>query len=72
MIKASSILKYSFPFLLIVSFTVFGCATAKKGKPPTKQDQALCDLSRLGRNKYFYSGYYQRKMQRSIRKIGGR
>jgi hypothetical protein len=72
MINARSILKYSFFLLLFILCTGSGCATAKKGKPPNKKDQALCDLSRLGRNKYYYSGSYQRQLHKTERKIKGR
>ena len=62
-------LKYASVFLFFVLFTGPGCASAKKNVFSLKQKEALCDLSRLGKNKYFYSGAYQRKLTKSIRKI---
>jgi hypothetical protein len=34
-----------------------------------KSKESLCDLSHLGRNKYFYSTNYQRKLTKSTKKI---
>jgi len=65
-------IKYLFIFLLIVIFAGTGCATAKKARPPDKQEQDLCDLSHLGKNKYYYSRHYQNKLKKSIRKLGSR
>ncbi len=73
MLKAIRILKYLFIFLLIALFTGTGCASAKKNIAYSmKKKESLCDLSHLGRNKYYYSNYYQKKLARSIKKISGK
>jgi hypothetical protein len=66
MLKAIRILKYIFIF--IVLFTGTGCASVKKNRIHPKRKEALCDLSHLGKNKYFYSAHYQRKLAKSFRK----
>jgi hypothetical protein len=73
MSKAIKILKCSFLFLLIVLFTGTGCASSKKNIAyENKRKDSLCDLSHLGRNKYYYSNYYQKKLVKSTKKISGK
>jgi hypothetical protein len=69
MSRFSRILKYEFFLLLITIFTLTGCASAHKTYFAKKKQESLCDLSRLGKNKYFYSGYYERKLTRTTKKI---
>jgi hypothetical protein len=52
--------------ILLLSGT--GCASAKKKYVQSKRQESLCDLSRLGKNKYFYSSYYKRKLSNSFKK----
>ena len=63
-------IKYTFVFILIVLFAVTGCAPVKKNKDIFLTKESLCDLSHLGRNKYFYSAHYQKKLTKSTKKIG--
>ena len=70
--KTIRILKYAYVLLLIALFTSTGCASAKKNMISVKSKESLCDLSRLGKNKYFYSTNYQRKLTKSSKKIAGR
>jgi len=73
MSKATKILISAFLFLLIALFTGTGCASAKKqASYINKKNQALCDLSHLGRNKYYYSKYYQNKLARSVKRISSK
>jgi hypothetical protein len=73
MSKEIRILKYSFIFMLIALLAGTGCASAKKNIAyKNKQKDSLCDLSHLGRNKYYYSNYYQKKLARSTKKISGK
>jgi hypothetical protein len=53
-------------------FTGTGCASAKKNSFYFKKEESLCDLSRLGRNKYYYSANYQRKLSHNTKKIAGK
>lgn len=70
--EAIRILKYSSILAFIALFTCTGCASAKKSKIHSIRKESLCDLTHLGKNKYFYSKYYERKIGRSERKISGR
>jgi len=69
MSKSIRILKHIFVSAFIVVFTCTGCASAKKNKFSYKKTESTCDLSHLGRNKYFYSSYYQRKLAKSVKEI---
>lgn len=57
--------------LLVILFSGTGCASAKKSSLYFKREESLCDLSRLGRNKYYYSANYQRKLAHNTKKIAG-
>jgi hypothetical protein len=67
--KPIRIIKYVFAISLVVFFACSGCASAKKNYLHSRRDESLCDLSRLGKNKYFYSASYQRKLTQSTKKI---
>jgi hypothetical protein len=71
MSKKVGFLKYVFAIALIVLSICSGCASEKKSYIHSKKTESLCDLSRLGKNKYFYSPVYQRKLTRSTKKISG-
>ena len=57
----------------IVIMVTTGCASAKQHRYFKKKGfmdtGSSCDLSHLGKNKYFYSHSYQRKIGRSERRI---
>jgi hypothetical protein len=76
MSKKIKIIVFTFIFALITLMAGTGCASAKKNKFMKSKSfmdtGSSCDLSHLGKNKYFYSHYYQRKMGRSIKKINKR
>jgi len=65
-------LKYACVFLLIALFTNTGCASSRMNLAYIKSKESVCDLSRLGKNSYFYSVNYQRKLVKGTRKNGGR
>jgi hypothetical protein len=65
------IFKFVSVSLLVTLFTGTGCASAKKSSFYFKKAESLCDLSRLGRNKYYYSANYQRKLAHNTKKIAG-
>jgi len=67
--KPIRIVKYVFAIFLVVFFACSGCASAKKNFIHSRSEESLCDLSRLGKNKYFYSAAYQRKLTKSTKKI---
>ncbi len=58
--------------VLVVLLTCEGCASAKKKAVISKSKESMCDLTRLGKNKYFYSNYYQKKLKKNVKKIGVR
>ena len=61
------ILKYFLVFVIIVIFA--GCAPAKKNPWLEKRKQASkVHASQLGRNKYYFSTGYQKKLVKNYRK----
>jgi hypothetical protein len=77
MLKTKRFFKCLLLFLFVSLFIGTGCATAKKGTSnPKKKNvvhakskESLCDLSHLGKNKYFYSATYQKNLVRKTKKI---
>ena len=72
MSKTIRTLKYSLIIVIVVLFTTTGCVSAKKSRLYYKAKNSVCDLSRLGKSKYFYSGRYQRKLRKSELEISGK
>jgi hypothetical protein len=72
MINPVRIFKFNLIFIISAIMICTGCATTKQPGHWSKQEEALCDLSRLGKNKYYYSATYQRKLKKSEYKIGGK
>ena len=67
MSKPVKILKYLTIFLLIVAFT--GCAPVKKNPWIEKRKQASkVHTSQLGRNKFYFSPNYQKKLVKNYKK----
>ncbi len=67
MSKSVKIIKCLFLILLIGIFT--GCATAKQNPFQKKRAKASrVNTSQLGRNKYYFSTGYQKKLVRSYKK----
>jgi hypothetical protein len=65
----------SFVLLLLVVtlITGTGCATDKKARQIVKRAaNSSCDLSHLGRNKYFYSPHYKKRLSINVRNIDRR
>jgi hypothetical protein len=72
MSKALRVFKNSFLFVLLVVFTCSGCVSAKENIVHVRSKESVCDLSHLGKNKYYYSGKYQNKLTKTTKKIGRR
>jgi len=53
----------------ILLLSLMSCASVNKHVAFSKKEDSLCDLTHLGKNKYFYSSYYQRKLAKSVRTI---
>jgi hypothetical protein len=67
MSRAIKILYCSFIFLLIVLFTA--CAPAKKNPYYEKRKKgSQVNASQLGRNKYYFSKDYQKKLTKTFKK----
>ena len=61
------ILKYIFFFFLILIFTA--CAPAKKNPYYEKRKKSSqVNASQLGRNKYYFSSGYQKKLNKNYKK----
>jgi hypothetical protein len=72
MSKTFRTLRYSLIFIVSIVLSSTGCISTKKSWVLAKSEKSMCDLSRLGKNKYFYSAQYQRKLRKSELKIGGK
>lgn len=59
-------LKYFFIVLLAV--LMVSCAPAKQNPYAKKRKKSHVAQSQLGRNKYFFSSEYQRKLKKSYKK----
>jgi len=67
MSKIKRILKYSLIFLVIAIFA--GCAPSRKNTWVAKRKEASrVNTSTLGRNRFFYSTNYQKKLQKNYRR----
>jgi len=61
------ILKYVLLFVLI--FTLTDCASSKKSSYASKKSKSSkVSTSQLGRNKYYFSPGYQKKLSKSYKK----
>jgi hypothetical protein len=69
MIKSGKRLRFLITGIALLIIALSSCAATHKHLISIKKKEALCDLSRLGKNKYFYSSSYQRKMNLSSRAI---
>jgi hypothetical protein len=67
MAKATSIFKFFLTILIIQLF--FSCAPAKKNTYSQKRkNDSHVTAERMGRNKYFFSPNYQKKLTHSYKK----
>jgi hypothetical protein len=67
MSRLIKILNYSFIFLLVLLFTE--CAPAKKNPFYEKRKKASqVNASQLGRNRYYFSKDYQKKLNKTFKK----
>jgi hypothetical protein len=67
MSEAIKILKYVFIFLLIAIFV--SCAPAKKNPFYEKRKKSTqVNASQLGRNRYYFSKDYQKKLNKTFKK----
>ena len=63
------ILKIFFVFLVVSIYAGAGCGSSNKGASIMKKNQASkVNASQLGRNKYYFSNTYQKKLTKSYKK----
>jgi cytochrome c556 len=62
-------IKYLFLFCLIAVFTGTGCAEIKRSQIIKRTKTDSCDLSEMGKNRYYYTSHYKRSISQSVRKI---
>ncbi|MCU0461820.1 MAG: hypothetical protein MUF36_07395 [Bacteroidales bacterium] len=62
-------IKCLFLVCLITVFTGTGCAEIKRSQIIKKTKTDSCDLSEMGKNKYYHSPHYKRNISKSVRKI---
>jgi hypothetical protein len=55
---------------MVASITGTGCATDRKAREIVKRaTTSTCDLSHLGKNKYYYSPKYKRHLDKNVKQI---
>ncbi len=63
------IFRIFFVLLVVAVYTGAGCGSSNKGASIIKKNQASkVNASQLGRNKYYFSNTYQKKLTRSYKK----
>jgi hypothetical protein len=68
MSKSKKIQSFSFYFILILIFTA-ACAPAKKNPYYEKrQKSSQVNASQLGRNRYYFSKDYQKKLNKTFKR----
>jgi hypothetical protein len=61
--------KYSYLILILVALILAGCASSKKSNwIKERRKRGYVSTSQLGKNKYYFSNSYQKKLYRSIRR----
>jgi len=64
-----SLYRYTFFIVLIVTLTVGGCASAKRNPYAQKKRKSdMVQASNLGKNRYYFSNSYQKKLTKSVKK----
>jgi len=70
MSKAVTLFRVSFLLLFMAIFSGPGCAPVKKNPYASKKKAqgSIVNASQLGRNKYYFSTGYQKKLTKSFKK----
>jgi len=68
--KAIKMIRVLFLLLIIALLTGTGCAPAKKNPyyDKKKKQASIVNASQLGRNKYYFSSKYQKKLTKNYKK----
>jgi len=62
-------IKFLLLLCVVAMFTGAGCAEAKRSRIIQKTKINECDLSEMGKNRYFHSNHYKKRISHSTRKI---
>jgi hypothetical protein len=68
MYKIFKILKVGLVFTMVALFTCTGCAVKKNPWAKKHSTASHVNTSQLGRNKYYFSTNYQKKLTKSVKK----
>ncbi|HVN59472.1 MAG TPA: hypothetical protein VMT63_14325 [Bacteroidales bacterium] len=66
--KIANILRSTLLLLFLVALTTTGCAVKKNPWQKKKSQASRVNASQLGRNKYYFSTGYQKRLQKSVKK----
>jgi len=66
--RTAKILKNLLIFLLMIMMCSTGCAVKKNPWTKKKSKASHVNASQLGRNRYYFSVGYQKKLQKSMKK----
>lgn len=66
--KLEKILRLVLIALMIMLFTGSGCAVKKNPWTKKHTKSSIVNASQLGRNRYYFSTNYQKKLQKSVKK----
>jgi len=61
----SKIIKYGVIFSIVLLLCCTSCATSRQTGRWSKEQEAYCQLSHNGKNNYYFSGNYQRKLKKN-------
>ncbi len=61
--------KYNYLILLLAALTIAGCASSRKSNwIKERKKSGYVTTSQLGKNKYYFSSGYQKKLYRSMKR----
>jgi len=61
--------KYSCLILILVALVIAGCASSRKSNwIKERKKSGYISTSQLGKNKYYFSNSYQKKLHRSMKR----
>ena len=66
--KVIYIFRSALVIIFLMSFTATGCAVKKNPWQKKKSQASRVNASQLGRNKYYFSTGYQKRLQKSVKK----
>ena len=66
--RVIKIVKSTFILLLVILLAGSGCAVKKNPYQSGKKKSSQINATQLGRNKYYFSVGYQKKLQKSVKR----